>query len=843
MKLYSLLKLELKDFVDIETTNKSKKTYSLKNDLQITKKELEKYIIKQQHNHLFRILENKDRVENNYLKDVLFLDCKNNQTYSKQLDDVLRKGVMINGVRYKYWGKSASMSRNGILGFISEEVYEIIEEYAMMEIKFDKTILSKFEAYKCLILSSCECIDAEIPYMIVVDDYETTIKDVNVRYVAEQDIVYIDKNTKEEKVFKEKIIKEKVMDVSSCTNDGAGLIDISLAKKYSREYLNLEYDACVFMLRMPYIKGLSISVDFKTYYKENGVKTITDIWGKPHNVNDIDIILTKSQYKGYKYFGKDGNYSDWENYIRLLKKYDYKVGVSKVNYSHNKEPVMTRTNYQTLQTLNLEKEDLIDMSYYTRRWIEKILSGDLLYVYKYLGISDDTLPSNIYMETLLLNPQMVNDVKIKSYLYGLLKKTIDEIKIGKIYIKGAFKFLIPDVIMMLEYIGGLNVKGCLKKGEMYAKDHSGKYILNRNPHICKTEHVVLNAVKNKKIEKWLSHLENVCMINGYDVTAQSLNGADHDGDLVFVHNNPLYLKGISCESYIVLDIEDKITAKEQEYNLKNIIDFTKKSLSSRIGEISNCASTYHNKFAKDEPTKKRYEDYTCLLSVINGKEIDYVKTGVRWNVPMTISKGAKPLPYFLKYKYENQNKHNLSKTKMNEHCWFIEKWEKKLRWKKEFINTSHWMIDNDIEMNQEKYEKVVDLFKKYIADYSDNKHFDRMCKNYKKYKDEFDEMDLDKETVENFEIHWDNFYEGYRQKFISIVPDKSELASYLVELVYNKMNGYHYNQMWEIAKEGILINLRKNRVKPILVPKETEDKSGAEYLGRYYKLVEYKGEI
>jgi len=310
---------------------------------------------------------------------------------------------------------------------------------------------------------------------------------------------------------------------------------------------------------------------------------------------------------------------------------------------------------------------------------------------------------------------------------------------------------------------------------------------------------------------------------------------------VFVHNNPIFMKGIDRNSYIVLDIEDKITAKEEPYDTKHIINFTKNSLTSRIGEISNCASAYHNKFAKDEETKKKYEDYVCLLSILNGKEIDFVKTGVRWNVPLNIQKGAKPLPYFLKYKYPHQKTHNKSKTKMNEHCWFIEKWERKLRFNKDFVNTSHCMIDNSIPFRQDKYCEVVELFKIYKKDYNENKNFEKMCKNYNKYKDKLEEMDIEKSIVKEFEIDWDNFYKKYKIKFLDIVPNQAELANYLVELVYNKMNGMYYNLMWQIADEGIMTNLRNKRVKPVLVPKETKDGTGVEYLGRYYKFVEYKG--
>ena len=79
---------------------------------------------------------------------------------------------------------------------------------------------------------------------------------------------------------------------------------------------------------------------------------------------------------------------------------------------------------------------------------------------------------------------------------------------------------------MMEYIGGLEVKGCLKADEMYAKDLIGTYVINRNPHISKSEHVLMDAVNNDLTEKWCGHFANICMLNGYDITAKRLNGAD-----------------------------------------------------------------------------------------------------------------------------------------------------------------------------------------------------------------------------------------------------------------------------------------------------------------------------
>ena len=101
-------------------------------------------------------------------------------------------------------------------------------------------------------------------------------------------------------------------------------------------------------------------------------------------------------------------------------------------------------------------------------------------------------------------------------------------KCGKIYIKACYKFLLPDMIMLLQWIGGdNNPVGALKDNECWSIGYNGEYLIERNPHICKSEHLILNAVKNEEIDKYCGHLVNTCMINGYSLSAQRLNGADY----------------------------------------------------------------------------------------------------------------------------------------------------------------------------------------------------------------------------------------------------------------------------------------------------------------------------
>jgi len=54
----------------------------------------------------------------------------------------------------------------------------------------------------------------------------------------------------------------------------------------------------------------------------------------------------------------------------------------------------------------------------------------------------------------------------------------------------------------------------------------GERLIERNPHICKSEHTILRGVDNELTQKYCGHLVNVGMVNCKSITPQRLNGAD-----------------------------------------------------------------------------------------------------------------------------------------------------------------------------------------------------------------------------------------------------------------------------------------------------------------------------
>lgn len=91
---------------------------------------------------------------------------------------------------------------------------------------------------------------------------------------------------------------ERRTDVPITCFDGEGLISKQYAKIVDRALCGGTVHTS-FQIRLPYIKGMVHQVDFQEILGLCGQEVIRDIWGHEHRVKDVDIILTKSMFKGF----------------------------------------------------------------------------------------------------------------------------------------------------------------------------------------------------------------------------------------------------------------------------------------------------------------------------------------------------------------------------------------------------------------------------------------------------------------------------------------------------------------------------------------------------------------
>lgn len=474
-------------------------------------------------------------------KYVVFVDATGGQNKPDAMQHLIEHGFSLNNRAFLFSERSASMVRQSMLSFVDAEIEPELSKRISMELDFSEspTVLAKYYAYRGLCLSSCFCLEDWYPKIIVCPDFYRTIPNQIVKYAYDKQTKFIDRKTGKERDWVQKDIGVKETDIEINAFDGCGICHPAIMREFELRIGTSEKMNSL-ILRGPYIKGCVHELDYVQFYAERGVTKVKDIWGIEYDVtpdSEPMIIILESQYKGLKYFKRTGTIDDWDRYWELFRKYNHCLGVAKWNFTLEQEALMTRVNYQILQTLDYGEDGynkfkhLADDSVH---WYEKIVNGDMVYTYAFLGLTKDNVdPMNWYMAALLRNPEMIHDTCTKDYVHNLLEKYRNEMKCGKLWMDATFKFLAPDLIALMEHIGGLPVVGCLKENEFYCFDRrgimEGERLITRNPHINAGEDLLLVGAKNELTEKYLSGLQNVLCLNSLSISAPRLNGADQRG--------------------------------------------------------------------------------------------------------------------------------------------------------------------------------------------------------------------------------------------------------------------------------------------------------------------------
>lgn len=94
-------------------------------------------------------------------------------------------------------------------------------------------------------------------------------------------------------------------------------------------------------------------VDFHEFFKMFNTKVIPDVFGKNHPVEDVDIVLTASQFKALGWF-RDCK-KDWNDYWKAFKKYNHALHIT--NVSKKIPDALTQLNYQFLATVSIQPEE------------------------------------------------------------------------------------------------------------------------------------------------------------------------------------------------------------------------------------------------------------------------------------------------------------------------------------------------------------------------------------------------------------------------------------------------------------------------------------------------------
>lgn len=808
-------------------------------------------------------LDEPDRID-----ELILIDLSN--TTDDDLDELYDRGFMFNGRKYYLSERGASMARHNIISAIEGRIIRKFKRAALMDIDTSKKfVISKIQAYIGLLFSSCHTLENFRPYIVIVPDLKRTIPNQMVSFCREETA---ERNGK--KYTQMKLVTEK-QDLVMNLFDGGGIHSPKITQLIQK-LLKIPESPTSIMWRAPLIKGMTHECDFISFAAERGIAHMTDIWGKKHSVTDVDIIMTESMYKGFKFFCKYNDYRDWELYWQAFDKYNHAFGVAKWNYAPEEEPVYTRLNYQVLQDIDVSGDEFVKIADFTKDLFQKIAAADDSIIWNFAGLTYKTKKDSetglkylsppqtddCFFKAILKNTDCLQDEQIQKHFYGLTRKYIDEMKCGKVYVKSSFRFLVPDLVALMEHAFGLSVQGCLKYGECFTQSvHDGIYdtevIIERNPHLAKSEHCVLQGTDNELCRKWLGHLYNCVFLNTYDITCSRLSGADYDGDLGLVIKScdcPIMRRGIDTTLPIVINIDEKATAIAEDYTAENIKKNIKFARKQKIGEMSNMDTCYDNKVSDNPELRRKWDEFSNIICICNAKEIDSVKTQVRVRVPRMIQKYAKPFPYFMRYAgdYYKRHKHfNMALSNMNRLCYNIEDWQKNIIWKRDTSAFDYSLYMNpNILIEEEKVQELISIYREYAkairckkSSVSAHKHRWLQSEVRKKKKQcekngkPFDEKRAIRSCLRVYTpqfIDYKPIQDAAKDKCLKVIPDLSELATYLVYICYERIKTADKGFAWLIAGEGIVDNLKSVPHNIPLVVGKNED-FDFEYLGRFYK--------
>ena len=436
----------------------------------------------------------------------------------KDYERMFKKGFKFNGKTYRRFSCSASQARVSTIVFVDEKIKDELKRRLDNGRDLQHPLApSKYNAYFGLYSSAIK--EVTKPRFCIVKDY-TEVKSVDVDYV-------IEKGRDEDD-----IIEPRTMDIEFNRFDGSGLISPQMAEIWGRD-LGEDYTPCQFCIRYAFTKGMVNEFDFVEWCKEenDGNYVIKDIYGKDVDLREIDVILHESM--GILW----SSWASQEEYEKNSKEEGIVWGITKFNPKEDKK-VLT-TNYQFLQTLNLDDEMVKSVCQDTVDYIQGVSYDNIYYSLLFMMGESGNLESidrfmkssdNYWLKSLILNHNLLNDKYSKEKIRDMIIRRIELACLGKLHILGNFMCIIPDSFAYMQWITGQEVKGLLEAGQMYSQFWNklgvNKVDTMRSPLTHFSEHYVVDLVQNEKTEKWFKYSYSGFIENSHDEHTMHWSGSD-----------------------------------------------------------------------------------------------------------------------------------------------------------------------------------------------------------------------------------------------------------------------------------------------------------------------------
>lgn len=502
------------------------------------------------------------------------------------------KGFNINGVRYvRLLGTNGGVKTSTIV-FISERLAPELRKRIENGRHPTEQIPAKFEAYRALTCSGS--LPVSMPNgILVVPDCETKFR---------EDIIMLNDEGVDEPVME----LQKNAEITLDESDGYGMILPRLAERWSDE-LHLGYVCGAMNCRCSWTKGMLFAFDFLEFAEKiaNEKYVVKDAWGHDIDIRNVEMVLTTSMLKLWQ------SYDSIEHYLACCEENHYTFAITKTAPKCLED--RRTSNYQFLQSYFLTDEQIDELIKPTVDDIRGVISGDYRKALVFMRgnqLTDDNVESfdSGFVGAMMINPKMYDDPFVRKHIWSVIEKRIDEAKIGVLNLHANYSIICGDPYALCQHIFGLEVTGILKAGEIYNKywrdtdsDHLACF---RAPMSCHANIRKVRVSRSEEADYWYRFVPTCTFLNAWDSLTQALNGADKDGDLIFLTDNSILVENIRPTPAIFC-VQRK--AQKTDITEEKLVEANIASFGDDIGKTTNYITSMYDVQAQFEPGSPEYE--------------------------------------------------------------------------------------------------------------------------------------------------------------------------------------------------------------------------------------------
>lgn len=784
-------------------------------------------------NQSFRLLDIISKAYKSNLTDkVLAVEISKKKDYARAISP---KGIYVNGFNFQWFVGTTGGLKNETILFVRSDLLGELDKRCECGRKKDyKLVPAKYEAYKSLTCSaSLEIVEPRD--VLVVSDCFVDFYD---------SVINIDDTNNDEP---EVTILENIL-LKNNGSDGLNLCTPEYMQRVA-EKLKLDYIPAGGCLRNAWLKGMLYVFDILDFAEKIAhTYEVKDIWGHIHDIRNVDMIITESSLKIWD------NYDSWEDYHSNYIKNGYRFAMTKVTPKVLDD--VREINYQYLQSYELTDEDIKELAKPTVDWLKQSLTGDYEQTLKFLGISEKT-KSNDYAQALYLNPEMMKDPYVIDRINKMIKKKINNAKIGKLLVNGNYQLVSGDPYALMQHVFGLEVTGLLEAKEVYSKywndkEDAEELVCFRSPMTSHNNIRKMKRINNDTVNYWYRHMDTIFIINNKDTFCMAMNGCDFDGDAIYSTNNKVLLRKY-VELLAIQCVQRK--AQKQIVTRSMIKKSNYKGLGNGVGKITNDVSSMIDILFGLQKGTIEYETlYKRILcgQLFQQNELDKLKGIIAKDMPknwymknhcqteLDLAIVADKKPYYFMYNYpvikrdyDNYIKHTREKCLMIYGC-TVEELKNKENLTKEEEEFLYWynvqmpVNCSPSTMNrlcwyiESEFNGYVTQLKNQNFDYSFLKS-DKVIRYPKAKKEEIEKLEKEYvRRIKNFKIiakennlsaeeankKTEVLQQEFRDEAIKICSNKWQLMNIVLDLCYGKNKNKYF--CWAVIGDLIIEKLKED---------------------------------